>query len=678
MMPSATGTNSHPANADANADLNPNPDPDVGPTMSKQQQRQKKRKEPAGRNRHSRSKGVDANSGSNDRGNTDDTCSRQSETTMTSTRLRKRRHSCKGSSKYGIRISSPPNFKRKPMAELIQAISIYILCVSLPVIFGVIVRYYEEAMGMGATPIGGGLGTGLDEGKRGKGVFQSLLFSANRLWDARNEIPHTLYNTATSKLSSFFSSSEQVHQQRHQRLSEIQIVILASLFQSFIRVVLVHLLVPRCLIPRRLHAFVRTKSTHLLSSSEYPFQFYSNMKGAKPIATPPRNERYDQMSSMHPEEIDWRSQSLPSSPSKPKIKQYLNDAWVQTQQSVRRSLGHEDSTPIKAATSFDTIGAPPVTQMQQTTAYENFDATQALRLFSAPRYATAIFRLLFCFISCSYAYYSFRNADFWVVWLGGKLTSSTKNCWDLSGSVFVPGMDSGGSSGEGTDRDADDTTNVDFDVDFDHQNHSLRVFFLGQISYQVQSFCFHLLSMILLIMNGGFSSNNNNGGNGGDNGGIIISARSSFKSYVRPLLEHSLYLILTVATFFFSALRRLGSILIFALEISSMVLQILQICINAPDSSPLRLHPNNHRIISILHRYVAIPIFVYCRFFIIPFVVQYSALFESELWLRQIEQAVFLPGCAMLLYLFFNGMLFLVFALNFVYLRRLLFHPIAK
>ena len=118
-------------------------------------------------------------------------------------------------------------------------------------------------------------------------------------------------------------------------------------------------------------------------------------------------------------------------------------------------------------------------------------------------------------------------------------------------------------------------SNDSFDSDFDNQNSALRYFFLGQASYQLQSLCFHFLSMILLLIYSGMkqrkksSRNHNESGssslNDSSHKSRIVSARSSIKSYLRPVVEHSIYFVLTISTFFFSALRRLGSITIFAL-----------------------------------------------------------------------------------------------------------------
>jgi len=209
------------------------------------------------------------------------------------------------------------------------------------------------------------------------------------------------------------------------------------------------------------------------------------------------------------------------------------------------------------------------------------------------------------------------------------------------------------------------------DDDFDHQNSSLRYFFLGQASYQMHSLCFHGLSMVLLALYG--SRGDGRGdvvGGGGRVASFFVSVRTSMKSYIKPIAEHLLSITLIMSSFLFSGTRRLGAIAIFALETSSLFLQLLQICINAPIGSRLR----RPRTIRIVHRLLAVPVFVYCRFFVVPFVVLYSAVVESRDWIRQIERAM-APGCGVFIYYFFNGLLLVVVGLNFVHLRRLLFHP---
>ena len=96
-------------------------------------------------------------------------------------------------------------------------------------------------------------------------------------------------------------------------------------------------------------------------------------------------------------------------------------------------------------------------------------------------------------------------------------------------------------------------------------------------------------------------------------------------------------------------------------------------CVNAPEKSILR-HP---KFVKRLHRYIVVPSFLYCRFFVLPLVIWYSAAFESQDWLEQIER-MFVPGSAMAFFVVFNGMFAFIFGLNLIFFRRLLFHPVLK
>jgi len=382
------------------------------------------------------------------------------------------------------------NSKVSPVRD---AIIIYIFCVSTPTFIGAALKAYSNLIGDSATNVSfKWLTTNVD------GQFHLL------------QMASSIYHFLKKKYL------------EHNAFSDLQFVLFASTIMSLIRVILVHLLVPRYLAPRRLQAFVHSKSSHLLSSAEY--QFYDQNKQSDDIET----------------------------------------VLGMLKQSIRRSLGHEDRTD---------------------TTYL-LDQEQTSSVFNAPRYATAVFRLFFCLLSSCWALIKFRHAIWWPFWVFGRREASTKYCWDLKGSFAFKG--------------------AALDNDFDHQNAALRLFFLGQASYQIHSLFFHFLSMMLLLLYGG-----NEG---------FLSARQSLRSYLRPLLEHSIYCILTVTTYIFSGLRRLGAILIFALEMSSTMLQILQICINAPAKSRLR----NPRTITWLHRFIVVPIFIYSRFFVLPFVVQVS------------------------------------------------------
>lgn len=61
------------------------------------------------------------------------------------------------------------------------------------------------------------------------------------------------------------------------------------------------------------------------------------------------------------------------------------------------------------------------------------------RLYAAPRYATALFRLLYTTVTVAIALVYFRGSDFWPWYVLGS--GKTSKCWDLSGGISV-GMDS--------------------------------------------------------------------------------------------------------------------------------------------------------------------------------------------------------------------------------------------
>lgn len=491
-----------------------------------------------------------------------------------------------------------PVKKKNICKELTGAVAIYLICISFPTIFGVLVRWYErhfsyhressalEGNELFDESLEARLGSRfISSGQESfsylaKNAFDVLLSCYSNQEKDKDALKQMLLNVPASV---YLYIMQYIHRDA---LSDVQFVTATSIFLSLIRVLLVHLLVPKFLAPRRLVAMVHSKSTHLLSSSEYEFK---TKKG------------------QHHLDDDSETSSC-NSP-----KEYINELLTQTAHSLRRSLGHEVQEP-----------------------YEKVDPSRARQMFQAPRFATAVFRLLFCMVSCSWALIKFSSSNFWPLWVGGMKTAQTKNCWDLAGTFKVKG--------------------ASLDTDFDHRNSALRYFFLGQAAYQIHSLCFHCLSMILLFFYGG------------SNG--MLSARQSLKSYLRPLLEHFVYFVLTVATYIFSGLRRIGAISIFALEASSMMLQLLQICINAPSGSFL----HNKGLVNFVYRFVAIPSFVYFRFFVMPFIVQYSAAFESTMWLQNIEHAL-TPGVGSVIYGYFNGMLLMAFAFNFIYLRRLLFHP---
>lgn len=469
--------------------------------------------------------------------------------------------------------------------------------------------------------------------------------------------------------------------------SDVELIAFLSMWLATVRVLLIHLLVPRYLAePKRLAAMVRCKSSHLLSGQSYQFspvrpvrsvrgslkRKLVNKRGSEgsgdsfvigddlqqallfapnlledddeeEVTKPPLGISQQQVQAQPRPEPESESQSADEPPSSPSS--YVRSALRSTRSSFHRALGHEEASHY----GDDDI---PV------------DKPSRASMFSAPRRATAVFRFLYCSTSCLMAYGMFHSADFWPVQVGGRLTSSTRNCWDLSGGVALGWIDK--------------TTGFELDRDFDQRNAALRLFFLAQGSYQLHSLCFHVMSMALLFLYGEKGKGNKEGGASRRGSAIVgegrlVSMKSSMKSYVKPLLEHVVSLGLVFGAYIFSSLRRLGAVGIFTLEVSSAFLQLLQMCVNAPEGSRLR----NPKFLRFFHRFVVVPTFVYCRFVVLPFVVWHSAAFESQAWLDQIERA-FVTGAAITVYVFFNGLLAFIFGLNVIHFRRLLFHPHLK
>jgi hypothetical protein len=161
-----------------------------------------------------------------------------------------------------------------------------------------------------------------------------------------------------------------------------------------------------------------------------------------------------------------------------------------------------------------------------------------------------------------------RDANFFPPSVGGISDGSTANCWDLKGGV---GMET--------------------DSDFDHHNAVLRKYFLVQASYHLHSWATHWMSLLALWWYGNKS---------------FVSIQKSMISYSRALLQHLLALAMIGGCFLFSSLRRLGAIGIFALDVSSLFIHLLQLCINAPPNSWL----NKPRVIVWIHRGLVIPMFL--------------------------------------------------------------------
>mmetsp|Transcript_30878 Transcript_30878/g.51017 ORF Transcript_30878/g.51017 Transcript_30878/m.51017 type:complete len:217 (-) Transcript_30878:98-748(-) len=190
--------------------------------------------------------------------------------------------------------------------------------------------------------------------------------------------------------------------------------------------------------------------------------------------------------------------------------------------------------------------------------------------------------------------------------------------------------------------------------DFDELNGLLKFYFLLQASYHLHSGAFHVLTIIILWARKQSVTKE-------------IAVTKPFTSYWRSLFQHGLALLLIGGAHLFASTRRLGAIGSFALDASSFLLHLLQVCINAPITIPTPY-------IKAVHRGLVIPIFIYCRFYVWPFVVWRSAWSESKDWLMQMESTLF-PGIYDIMIYLFTGLTLILLALNLVLFKRLVNHP---
>uniref|UniRef100_A0A7S1VDC8 TLC domain-containing protein n=1 Tax=Grammatophora oceanica TaxID=210454 RepID=A0A7S1VDC8_9STRA len=296
----------------------------------------------------------------------------------------------------------------------------------------------------------------------------------------------------------------------------------------------------------------------------------------------------------------------------------LDDApsWVErsfeaVRRSSIRSLGVEDDDDVEV----------PVSTQQ----LPNQDTSQQTN--SATRYATAVFRLIYCGMTCVGCWFMFSSLEFWPPAVGGR--GATANCWDLRGGPVA----------------IQDSSTKYFD--FDNANALLKMYSLVQASYHLHSLAFHLLTMALLWYHRGQST--------------------PITSYWRSLLQHGIALCLIGGSYLFSATRRLGAIGTFALDLSNFFLHLLQVLMNSPQKIDTIL-------IHAVHKGLVIPFFVYCRFYVWPAIVWYSMARESKDWLAQVSHTIG-DSVALALLMCFHLLTLALLILNMVMFKRLLFHP---
>ena len=381
--------------------------------------------------------------------------------------------------------------------------------------------------------------------------------------------------------------------------SDFAVVTVMSLLLAMLRIALVQYFVP-LEDTERVEALVRCKSLHLLSRE------YTD------TLTPKLDERPLVSMTVPDSSLMLPSLGMPSGDSSVGLQ--LDDSEGN---SPSRRLS-EECTP------------QDLDVLQQVAAALERDDLESRRLHAAPRYATAIFRLLYCTVASIVALYYFSDATFWPWYVGGR--GATADCWNLSGGLTM-GMDS----------------------DFDHHNAVLRRYFLWQASYHWHSGAFHLLSTMILLLHPRHQQA----------AGRFLSVQTTTSAYIRSLFHHLVALAFIGMAFVFSSLRRLCAIGMFAFDFSSCFLHLLQICINAPNANP--------KTVVRIHRWLVLPSFCAARFGVWP-ALWWSIATESQTWLKQLEVTLF-PGVALGMKLFMHSGMLLMMCLTVVYFRRLQNHP---
>jgi len=572
---------------------------------------------------------------------------------------------------------------------LFEGASLYIFCMILPNLLRTIGRLYQTIWREGAVVF-----------------YQMPRYICSQSWllklqTCQKYLPDNVQNMPTN--SSVLAPDAGI--------SDLAIVIFLSLSMAVTRVALVHFLVPNYKQPKRLEALVRCKSIHLLSSS-YPGSvtptkamrmnsfddratnalagFHLPNLNSKEDSGDENDELYDHQRetanntgfrSKSPSgtlsDLDHKINAPPSCMTKD-LKMYKqkgnwffpdeNQGTSEENWPYRENYNHDDdgsqfpapavSSGLLTSSSAQNLqalleqAAPAASSLAlQRESLQNSTKTETTdRIFAAPKYATAVFRLIFCLVSCLIGFCYFWAADFWPPAVGG--TGNTKNCWDLS-SVGVTLM------------------HTDFDIvdsDFDSYNPVLRRYYLIQASYHFHSAAFHILTSILLW----FVSKSSKKKESSTPRFLGFIQMGIFTLYnVQIFFQHIFSLVLILGTYLFSSTRRLGAIAMFSFDASSLFLHLLQLGINAPRQ---RTGCSRKPIILILHRFLVIPAFCYARFYVFPFVVGYSAMEESQDWLQQLENML-MPGTAKFIHGFFVIAFLLFMLMNLVYFWRLLNHP---
>ena len=212
---------------------------------------------------------------------------------------------------------------------------------------------------------------------RSRNRIRKFIFSTSTasLWEEFNQQqekqPITGHTWGFGKTQSAFPAILMV-------LQDIQFLIMLAVTLAIIRIYFVHMLVPEYRDPKRLEVLTRVKSSHLLSSSSYRFGGVRGWENARRRLGERREGYTDQFSdsnNLREDETDNKSRGWYG-----RLVTWASNRWYRLSPSIRRALGHEPSARYNDTPT--------------STSFRRSNSHSSQHSFSAPRYATATFRLL--------------------------------------------------------------------------------------------------------------------------------------------------------------------------------------------------------------------------------------------------------------------------------------------
>lgn len=219
---------------------------------------------------------------------------------------------------------------------------------------------------------------------RGRRRIRKYIFSTSTasLWEEFNQQqenqPLTGHTWGFGKTQSAFPAILMV-------LQDIQFLIMLAVTLAIIRIYFVHMLVPEYLAPKRLEALTRVKSSHLLSSSSYRFGGVKGWESAR-VREGFSGRGSDNSNNNRADD----SPEIKSRGRYERLIKWASTRWYRLSPSIRRALGHEPLRDNDAVFTNQPNSPTPTSFRRSNSATLH----STLHSFSAPRYATATFRLL--------------------------------------------------------------------------------------------------------------------------------------------------------------------------------------------------------------------------------------------------------------------------------------------